>query len=281
MQSVSATGPDNETATSWFVQLAGAPTAKGGTARGVTASQDSFYSAAAAMGLTVSPRQSFGTLWNGVSVRVPLQQVSSLWSVPGVTGVYPVRTFSVAPDQYVAGEPADQGSNPQIGVDALAGGVGQYKGQNVKVAVIDSGVDYTNPDLGGCAHFGDANCRVIGGYDFVGDLYDGTSTDAVFNPVPAPDIDPAPCDPLFADARVAAGQASSSGAGHGTHVAGIIGAKAADANGVTGVAPQAKFLAYRVFGCNGGGDNHIILAAPQGGPKDGGPGGEQRICGGY
>ena len=86
---------------------------------------------------------------------------------------------------------------------------------------------------------------------------------------PAPDADPAPCNPLFADARVAAGGASSSGAGHGTHVAGIIGAKAADAAGVTGVAPNVSFLAYRVFGCNGGVDNDIIVAALERAYRDG------------
>src|SRR5439155_7092358 len=126
-----------------------------------------------------------------------------------------------------------------------AGGVGSFKGQNVKVAVIDSGIDYTNPDLGGCAHFGDSNCRVVGGWDFVGNSYDDSVADTDYQPVPHPDADPAPCDPNFADAEVAAGRAATSDAGHGTHVAGIIGANAADVNGVTGVAPQAKFLAYR------------------------------------
>jgi minor extracellular serine protease Vpr len=269
IQTVSATGPDNETATSWFVQLAGSPTIEGGTAKAVKASQDAFYSNAATMGLKVKARQAFGTLWNGVSVSVPLQQASSLWSVPGVTAVYPVRAFSVSPDQQVDGTPADLGSNPMIGVDPSAGGVGTFKGQGVKVAVIDSGIDYTNPDLGGCAHFGDSNCRVVGGYDFVGDNYDANPADKAYNPVPTPDNDPAPCNPLTADAIVAAGRATSSDAGHGTHVAGIIGAKAADANGVTGVAPEAKFLAYRVFSCVGSVDNDIIVAALERAYNDG------------
>jgi len=39
-------------------------------------------------------------------------------------------------------------------------------GENTTIAVIDTGVDYTHPDLGGC--FGE-ECKVIGGYDFVND----------------------------------------------------------------------------------------------------------------
>jgi len=39
-----------------------------------------------------------------------------------------------------------------------------YTGLGIKIAIIDTGVDYTHPDLGGC--FG-AGCKVAGGYDFV------------------------------------------------------------------------------------------------------------------
>jgi subtilisin family serine protease len=39
-------------------------------------------------------------------------------------------------------------------------------GKSIKIAIIDTGIDYTHPDLGGC--FG-PSCRVIGGYDFVND----------------------------------------------------------------------------------------------------------------
>jgi subtilisin family serine protease len=37
-------------------------------------------------------------------------------------------------------------------------------GKGVKIAIIDTGVDYTHPDLGGCYGVG---CKVAGGYDFI------------------------------------------------------------------------------------------------------------------
>ena len=45
---------------------------------------------------------------------------------------------------------------------------------------IDTGIDYTNPTLGG--GFG-PGFKVAGGYDLVGDNYDGSNT-------PVPDSDP-------------------------------------------------------------------------------------------
>jgi minor extracellular serine protease Vpr len=45
--------------------------------------------------------------------------------------------------------------------------------------------------------------------------------------------------------------------GHGTHVAGIAGAK----GNMIGVAPGITFGAYRVFGCNGSAADDVIVAA--------------------
>jgi subtilisin family serine protease len=47
------------------------------------------------------------------------------------------------------------------------------KGDGVLVGIIDTGIDYNHPALGGC--FG-PGCKVAGGTDLVGDAYNGTNT---------------------------------------------------------------------------------------------------------
>jgi subtilisin family serine protease len=99
-------------------------------------------------------------------------------------------------------------------------------GTGVSVAVVDTGIDYRNLNLGGC--FGPA-CRVIAGSDFV-------NGDA---------------DPIDDQ-------------GHGTAVAGIVAADGAHpdvAARVVGVAPGAKLVALKVLGADGFGQFSDVDAA--------------------
>ncbi|KAI8828894.1 peptidase S8/S53 domain-containing protein [Chytriomyces cf. hyalinus JEL632] len=144
-------------------------------------------------------------------------------------------------------------SDAPISQEAIHGltGVNQARdtlhltGKGIKVAVIDTGVYYLHPALGGGMG---PSFKVLGGWDFVGDTYDGTSASL------KPDNDPLD---------------NCSESSHGTHVSGII---AADARNMTqegfvpsfpftGVAPDARILGYRVFGCNGDAGNDIVTSA--------------------
>ncbi|KAG1048825.1 hypothetical protein G6F43_008814 [Rhizopus delemar] len=111
------------------------------------------------------------------------------------------------------------------------------KGKGVLVGILDSGIDYKHPALGG--GFG-KGYKVVTGYDLVGDKYTGSNT-------PVPDSDPLD--------ECGAGSGAS---GHGTHVSGIIAGYDAATN-FTGVAPEANLAMYRVFGCTGVTGDDIIV----------------------
>src|SRR6266568_7617226 len=254
-------GAANETATKWFVELASPPAVKGTSKAALKAERDTFKASAAADGVKLTERYAYDSLWNGVSVSIAPSQVAALRSVQGVKAVYPVETLSL-PDLV-----SENGGGSDIDLKNAVGLTGADIAQNelgldgsgVTIAIMDSGLDYTLPEFGGC--FG-PGCKVRGGFDLVGDAYNATPGPA-FDPVPHPDANPLPCDPNVADRAEVLG-AGASDAAHGTHVAGIA---AADGRGhtdegqVVGVAPGAQLLAYRVFGCNGGTDSDVMVHA--------------------
>ncbi|OAA63869.1 subtilisin-like protease [Cordyceps fumosorosea ARSEF 2679] len=86
-----------------------------------------------------------------------------------------------------------------------------FKGEGIKVAIVDTGVDYTHEALGGC--FG-KGCKVALGDNFASGGTPG---------------DPKDCY------------------GHGTAVAGMV--AGSSSSGYLGVAPNATLLAYRVLDC--------------------------------
>lgn len=254
-------GAANETATKWFVELASPPAVKGTSKAVLKAERDAFEANAAADGVKLSERYAYDSLWNGVSVSIAPSQVASLRSVQGVKAVYPVETLSL-PD--LVSEHGGSNIDLKNAVGLTGADIAQNElgldGSGVTIAIMDSGLDYTLPEFGGC--FG-PGCKVRGGFDLVGDTYNATETSPAFQPIPHPDANPLPCNPDDADRAEVLG-AGTSDAAHGTHVAGIA---AADGRGhtadsqVVGVAPGAQLLAYKVFGCNGGTDSDVMIHA--------------------
>ncbi len=195
--------------------------------------------------------------FDGIKVRAAGAKLAQLAALPGVVAVRALRTYTrdnVNGVPYIGAPSAWQYSG--------ATGVGQT------VAVIDTGLDYTHANFAGSGNPADyaANdptvieggtfptAKAVAGYDFAGDNYDASGDAGPTTPTPDP-------DPLDCGA-------------HGTHVAGTIagfGVKAdhstytgaydtttmanpADFTVAPGVAPDAKLVALKVFGCEGSTD---------------------------
>jgi len=218
----------DETSSIWFVELKSRPSVEGTSKKTLAKEKKAFRAAARSAGLKFAERYAFDTLWNGLSIEIDPADLSKLNRIPGVAAIYPVATIA-APEPIAGATPELFTAIAMTGADIAQSDLG-YTGAGVKVAVMDTGIDYDHPDLGGC--FG-PGCRVAYGYDLVGDDYTGPGSPLV------PDDDPDDCQ------------------GHGTHVSGIVGA-----NGVvTGVAPGVTFGAYRVFGCAGSTSADVMIAA--------------------
>ncbi|MGE0032104.1 MAG: S8 family serine peptidase [Steroidobacteraceae bacterium] len=222
----------------YFVELMGKPVADGNTLANVRAEKSRFMRAAALAGVRFTQRRSYDTLFNGYSVRVGASQRAALARLPGVVRIWQVDRISL-PDY----EMSSGGAAPDLATAIAMTGASiaqselGFTGAGIKVAVMDTGIDYDHADLGGdgvdrsnSTVFPTA--RVVAGWDFVGDDFD-------FDQTPVPDAYPDDCN------------------GHGTHVSGIVGADGE----VVGVAPGVTFGAYRVFGCDGSTTSDIMLAA--------------------
>jgi minor extracellular serine protease Vpr len=226
----------DETPQAWFVELSSAPVADGGRIANTQRDKTNFRAAAAAAGVQYTERMAFDTLWNGLSINVAPSQLPKIARLNGVKAVYPVEVISI-PETHPLDSPEMATALAMTGADIAQSELG-LSGSGIRVAIMDTGIDYDHPDLGGPC-FGEG-CRVVTGWDFVGDAFNAADPN---NNTPMPDDDPMDCN------------------GHGTHVAGIVGADAAEDGGVTGVAPEVTFGAYKVFGCVGSTFADIMIAA--------------------
>jgi len=180
--------------------------------------------------------------YNGVFMQIRKDRVADLAKANGVVAIHTVKPIYLEPDNST--------SVPFIGAynvwENVVDSQGRrVTGQGIRVAVIDTGIDYTHADFGGAGNPADyqnddhtivepgsfPTAKVIGGYDFAGSNYDAGSADPAKR-LPQPDPDPIDEN------------------GHGSHVAGTIAGLGTDEIG-PGVAPGALLYAYKVFGRSG------------------------------
>src|SRR5262249_24610910 len=145
--------------------------------------------------------------YNGFAVALPQREAWKLSSVSGVKAVFATKTFTV--DTTAPGD-----GLPLVRAPQTWGGTGAYNRTGIKIADVDTGIDYTHADFGGtgktaayqCALAHDAedlatfqaSCpgvsdwvtgpKIKGGTDLVGDAYNSSGAGAAL--IPQPDSNP-------------------------------------------------------------------------------------------
>ncbi len=203
-------------------------------------SQEGAIRQAQSMGARIVFR--YGTLVNAFSAKLSPKAADALARRPDVASVQPV---SIVVKQ-------NETSVPFIGAPQVWSHFGA-QGQGMKLALVDTGIDYTHKDFGGSGNPADyANNdpnfiepgtfptkKVIGGYDFVGSNYDVLDDDPS-NDIPRPDFDPLDRD------------------GHGTHTGGTCCGNGVPGKVGKGVAPKVKILAYKVWDVGNSTDDVLV-----------------------
>lgn len=104
----------------------------------------------------ITVKQRFYTVFNGLSIKVSENEAKLLKQ----------KGYDISPNYLVKATLMD--SVNLIGAKAVwekTAKQGQkITGQGIKIGIIDTGVDYTHSDLGGCLG---EQCKIAGGYDFV------------------------------------------------------------------------------------------------------------------
>lgn len=190
-----------------------------------------FFKSIRAIGINAQPLRNFTSkIFNGASFDIEedtLSVLEALKSRDNVKNVWPARYLKLF--NYNSSPAVAPAWNPHkfTGVQQLHNR--GLSGKGVTVAVVDTGIYYDHPALGGGIGEG---FKVAGGFNYVGDGYD---IDELH-----PNKFPKDCQ------------------GHGTHVAGIV---AGSSSSFVGVAPNATLLAYKVFSCAGNPTDDILVAA--------------------
>lgn len=249
----------------------GAPLSAGGMAQPYALQgaqiRERFSARAAITALGGTVHAEYRYIMNGLRVHIPASQLEALRANPHVADVQLVTRYNrmtVSGGAFVqrgGALPSNANAATEVQAKNVWAQTATSKvgtGYGVKVAVIDTGIDYTHDTFVRNGDVTFPTAKVVAGYDLVGDNY--APGNGGLAEVPQPDSDPMDCS-------------IEEGGGHGTHVAGTIagfGIKGGHTYGTVageyyksttdlstfslapGMAPLASLIAIRVFGCEGG-----------------------------
>ena len=190
---------------------------------------DGFYNVAAP-GASEAEVMAWATAQNGVIYVEPNFVVHSEATYPNDPSF---------PQQWGLHNTGQLGGRPDADIDAPEAWDITTGSRSVVIAVIDTGVDYNHVDL--------ANNTWVNPGEIPGDGIDNDGNGFV-DDINGWDFAYGDADPMDVD-------------GHGTHVAGIIGASTDNATGVAGVAWDVQIMALKGLGDTGTGSSADLLAA--------------------
>jgi subtilisin family serine protease len=145
----------------------------------------------------------------------------------------------------------DQAVNKAWGIDQMSAKAAWEisKGAGVKVAMIDSGIDYNHPSLWGNIWVDNQNVKDNNYDGFVSlDDADINANGKIDSDSYGNEIQTSFNGNIFGDYYESSSvESPEDGFGHGSHVAGIIAAKNSDNEDFNGVASEAKLIAIKIF----------------------------------
>lgn len=156
-----------------------------------TQDTEGFYqSIAQETNVTAKPALNFtSSIFHGASFDLANETAATdleeIKALPGVVNLWPVATVYASPQIESTGVANFSQWSPHVLTHVNEAHSLGYDGKDVIIAVVDSGIDYFHPSLGG--GFGEG-FKVESGWDFVGDNYSTSSPDVLF-----PDDDPIDC----------------------------------------------------------------------------------------
>jgi subtilisin family serine protease len=209
----------------------------------ISAKQDQFLSALSASGvsytlisrnvknfdgsLAATVPLRYTLVYDGLALNVPYSAIDAIRAMPNVKGVRPDATLRTELNhsvKYIRAPQVYNGEEQDVSSQFYSSNPANDLGQDMNVAIIDTGVDWTHPMFGGDVT--PPRLAVLP----PGSTQDKTNKKVIYY-LPLAD------------------EAAEDGFGHGTHVASTVAgylAQTLDGVQLHGVAPQAKIMSYKV-----------------------------------